>query len=409
MPILGTYKPPFAEVAAEFERNLAKRGEVGASVTVTVDGQTVVDLWGGVADPSTGAEWSEDTLVDVWSCTKGATALCAHILASRGELDLHAPVAKYWPEFAQNGKESILVNQLLDHQAGLSGVRDPLPAGAFYDWDKMTGILAAAEPLWAPGTTHGYHGLTFGFLVGEVVRRVSGRGLAEFFADEVAGPLGLDLWLSLPESEEHRVAPTLPPDMTKPGVLVPSLYLTAMADPASIPGLMVLNTGGYMLPAEFNSRTAHASTMGSVGACTNARGLAGMYRPLALGGTFADVTLVKPSQVAIMGQVSSACARDAAILVASRFAAGFVKTMDNRHLAPNDQEGILLSEEAFGHSGMGGALGFADPKAKLSFGYAMNQQGSGVGINERGQSLVDATYRALGYHQINEGGSWFKP
>ncbi|MBP2329942.1 CubicO group peptidase (beta-lactamase class C family) [Kibdelosporangium banguiense] len=408
MPILGTYSPPFAEVAAEFERNFAERGEVGASVSVTVDGQTVVDLWAGVTDPATGAEWSEDTLVDVWSCTKGATALCAHILASRGELDLNAPVAKYWPEFAQNGKEAVLVHQLLDHQAGLSGVREPLPEGAFFDWEKMTGLLAAAEPLWAPGTTHGYHGLTFGFLVGEVVRRVSGRPLAQFFAEEVAGPLGLDFWLSLPESEEHRVAPTLPPDMTKPGVLVPSLYLTAMADPATIPGLMVLNTGGYLLPSGFNSREAHASTIGAVGACTNARGLAGMYRPLALGGTFADVQLVKPSQVAIMGQVTSACSMDAAVLVPTRFARGFGKTTDNRHLAPNDQEGILLSEEAFGHSGMGGALGFADLKAKLSFGYAMNQQGTGIGVNERGQSLVDATYRALGYHQMTEGGSWFK-
>ncbi|MET0235954.1 MAG: serine hydrolase domain-containing protein [Kibdelosporangium sp.] len=409
MAIHGTHEPEFVEVLAEFERNFADRGEVGACVTVTVDGQTVVDLWGGVADPATRTDWTEQTLVDVWSCTKGATALCAHILADRGELDLYAPVAEYWPEFAQNGKQAVLVHQLLDHQAGLSGLREPLPAGAFYDWDTMTGLLAAAEPLWAPGTTHGYHGLTFGFLVGEVVRRVSGRPLAQFFADEVAGPLDLDFWLSLPESHEHRVAPTLPPDVTRPGALVPGMYLTAMSDPTSVPGLMVLNTGGYMQPSEFNSRTAHASTIGAVGGCTNSRGLAGMYRPLALGGTFGDVQLVRPNQVAAMSQVSSACSLDAALLVPSRFAKGFVKTMDNRHLAPNDQEGILLSEEAFGHTGMGGALGFADPRAQVSFGYAMNQQGGGIGINERGQSLVDATYRALGYHQITEGGTWFRP
>jgi CubicO group peptidase (beta-lactamase class C family) len=407
MAIHGTHEPAFVEVLAEFERNFAERGEAGASVTVTVDGRTVVDLWGGEREP--GTEWTEDTLVDVWSCTKGATALCAHILADRGELDLHAPVARYWPEFAQNGKEGILVQQLLDHQAGLSGLRAPLPDGVFYDWEKITGILAAAEPLWTPGTTHGYHGLTFGFLVGEVVRRVSGRDLATFFADEVAGPLELDFWISLPESQEHRVAPTIPPDLTKPGVLVPSLYMAAMTDPTSIPGLMVLNTGGYMTPSEFNSRTAHASTIGALGGITNARGLAGMYRPLALGGTFGDVQLLRPSQIAVMGQVTSACARDAAVLVPTRFASGFIKTVDNRHLAPNDQEGILLTEQAFGHSGMGGALGFADPQARLSFGYAMNQQGSGIGVNARGQSLVDAVYRALGHHQVNEGGSWFKP
>ncbi|SMC53703.1 serine hydrolase domain-containing protein [Kibdelosporangium aridum] len=408
MSIHGTHEPEFVEVLAEFERNFAERGEIGASVSITVDGKTVVNLWGGVADPETGAEWTEQTLVDVWSCTKGATALCAHILADRGELDLKAPVAKYWREFAQNGKDGILVQHVLDHQAGLSGLREQLPEGAFYDWDLMTDALAAAEPLWTPGTTHGYHGLTFGFLIGEVVRRVSGRTLAEFFDAEVAGPLELDFWLSLPEDQESRVAPTIPPDLTKPGTPVPSLYMLAMSDPTSIPGLMMFNTGGYMVPGEFNSRRAHASTIGSVGAVTDARGLAGMYRPLALGGTFGDVRLVKPNQVAVMGQVTSACAVDAAVLVPTRFASGFLKTVDNRHLAPNDQEGILLAEDAFGHSGMGGALGFADPRARLSFGYTMNQQGPGIGINERGQSLVDATYRALGYHQVTEGGSWFR-
>ncbi len=408
MAIQGTHEPQFVEVLAEFERNFAERGEVGASVSVTVDGQTVVDLWGGTADPATGAEWTSDTLVDVWSCTKGATALCAHILASRGELDLHAPVAKYWPEFAQNGKDGVLVHQLLDHQAGLAGVREPVPPGAFFDWDQMTAILERAEPLWEPGTRHGYHGLLFGFLVGEVVRRVSGRPLARFFAEEVAGPLELDFWLSLPEEQEGRVAPTLPPDLTKPGTLIPSLYTAAMTDPTSIPGLMVVNTGGYMAPESFNSRAAHASTIGAVGGITNGRGLAGMYRPLALGGTFADVQLVRPNQIAVMGQVSSACSVDAAVLVPTRFANGFLKTGDNQHLAANDQEGVLMSEDAFGHSGMGGALGFADPRARVSFGYTMNQQGSGIGVNARGQSLVDAVYRALGYERITDGGTWFK-
>ncbi|TCO48855.1 serine hydrolase domain-containing protein [Actinocrispum wychmicini] len=408
MAIQGTHEPEFVEVLAEFERNFAERGEVGASVTVTVDGRTVVDLWGGTADPSTGAEWTEQTLVDVWSCTKGATALCAHILADRGELDLHSPVARYWPEFGQNGKDAILVHQLLDHQAGLAGVREQVPPGAFFDWERMVGILERAEPLWQPGTRHGYHGLLFGFLVGEVVRRVSGRPLAEFFADEVAGPLDLEFWLSLPAAQERRVAPTIPADLTAPGVLPPSLFTTAMADPTSIPGLMVINTGGYMVPDSFNSRAAHAATIGAVGAITNARGLAGMYRPLALGGSFADVRLVSPRQVAVMGQVTSACSVDAAVLVPTRFASGFLKTGDNSHLPANDKEGVLLAEEAFGHSGMGGALGFADPKAKLSFGYSMNQQGPGIGVNERGQSLVDAVYRALGYHQTHEGGTWFR-
>lgn len=402
MPVSGSCAPEFSEVRTEFERNLADRGEVGASVHVTVDGETVVDLWGGVADPATGREWRQDTLTHVWSCTKGATALCAHILAARGELDVDAPVVRYWPEFGKAGKDGILVRHLLNHQAGLPAVRDPLPQGAFYDWDAMTEALAAQEPFWQPGTRNGYHGLTFGFLVGEVIRRVSGRSLGEFFHDEVAGPLGLEFWLGLPEEHEPRVAPTIPADLTAPGVLVPSFTIAAASDPTSVAGLLVFNSGGYMLPGESDTRAAHQAVMGAVGAITNARGLAHLYRPLALGGG----DLVDADQLAVMGAVSSSTSVDAVIGVPTRFALGFVKSVDNRYLPPNDREGILLSETAFGHSGFGGSLGFADPAAKLSFGYAMNLQGPGIGINERGQSLVDATYAALGYHRPPTGGIW---
>ena len=402
MPVTGTCAPEFSEVRAEFERNLAERGEVGASVHVTVDGETVVDLWGGVADPATGREWAEDTLTHVWSCTKGATSLCAHMLAARGELDVNAPVVRYWPEFGKGGKEGVLVRHLLNHQAGLAAVREPLPQGAFYDWDLMTEALAAQEPFWQPGTRNGYHGLTFGFLVGEVVRRVSGRPLGRFFHDEVAGPLGLEFFLGLPEEHESRVAPTIPADLTAPGVLVPGFTVAAATDPTSVAGLLVFNSGGYMVPGESDTRAAHEAVMGAVGAVTNARGLAGLYRPLALGGG----DLVDADQLAVMGAVSSATSVDAVIGVPTRFTLGFVKSVDNSYLPPNDREGILLSETAFGHSGFGGSLGFADPAVKLSFGYAMNRQGPGIGVNERGQSLVDATYAALGYRRPAGGGIW---
>lgn len=396
MTIHGSTAPEFAEVRAEFERNFAERGEVGASVHVSMHGQTVVDLWGGVG-------WEEDTLVHVWSCTKGATALCAHILADRGELDLHAPVSRYWPEFGKNGKQDTLVEHLLTHQAGLPALRAPLPPGAFYDWDLMTGVLADEEPFWEPGTRTGYHGLTFGFLVGEVVRRVSGMPLGEFFATEVAAPLGIEFHLGLPEELEPRVAPTIPADPTQPGTL-PSMYLAALSDPESLPGLMVINNGGYLVPGESDTRAAHAAVLGAVGGITNARGLDGLYRPLATGGG----PLVRGSHIPVMSQVASATARDAVVGVRSRFSRGFLKSVDNRHEAsPADREGVLLSETAFGHSGMGGALGFADPAAGLSFGYAMNRQGIGLGINERGQSLVDATYRALGYQRDSSGGAWW--
>ncbi|OLB77046.1 MAG: hypothetical protein AUI14_16980 [Actinobacteria bacterium 13_2_20CM_2_71_6] len=404
MSIEGTCAPRFAAVREEFARNFAERGEVGASVCVTLDGETVVDLWGGLAEPDAGRPWTRDTIGHVWSATKGATALCAHMLISRGELDLNAPVVTYWPEFGKNGKEGILVRHLLSHQAGLPAVREPLPSGCFYDWTLMVDALAAEEPFWRPGTRNGYHALTFGFLVGEVIRRVSGRTLGTFFHDEVAGPLGLDFWLGLPAEHEGRVAPTIPAPPPGPGDPVPSLFVAAFTDPTSVQALMLANSGGYMLlPGESDTRAAHAAEMGAIGGITNARGLAGMYRALALGGA----PLVDPAQVAVMGAVSSATSVDAVLLVPSRWTLGFVKTNDNRHLPVADREGVLMSEEAFGHPGMGGSHGFADPRARLSFGYTMNRQGTGLGINERGQSLVDAVYRAIGYRRIGADGPWY--
>jgi CubicO group peptidase (beta-lactamase class C family) len=403
--IEGTCLPEFAEVRDEFTRNFAERDEVGASVCVTVDGETVVDLWGGVADPSTGRPWTRDTIGHVWSATKGATALCAHLLAGRGLLDLGAPVASYWPEFAKNGKDAVLVRHLLNHQAGLPAVREPLPPGAFYDWGLMVDVLAGEEPFWRPGTRTGYHALTFGYLVGEVIRRVSGRTLGRFFREEVAVPLGLDFWLGLPEEHEPRVAPTIPAAPPGPGDAVPSFYVAALTEPTSVQGLVIANSGGYMLlPGESDSRAAHAAEFGAVGGITNARGLAGMYRPLALGGA----PLVEPEQIAVMSAVSSATGVDAVVLVPTRWALGFGKTVDNRYLPLADREGVLMSEEAFGHTGMGGSHGFADPRARLSFGYTMSRQGTGLGVNERGQSLIDAVYRALGYRRIGVDGPWYR-
>ncbi|RCG31051.1 class A beta-lactamase-related serine hydrolase [Sphaerisporangium album] len=401
MAIHGICDARYAEVQDEFERNFEERGEVGASVCVTVDGETVVDLWGGTADPVTGAEWRQDTIGHVWSCTKGATALCAHILASRGDLDLNVPVVKYWPEFAAKGKDAILVRHLLTHTAGLPALREPLPDGAFYDFAAMAGRLADEEPFWEPGTRQGYHALTFGFLVGEVIRRVGGRTLGTFFRDEVAGPLGLDFWIGLPQEYEERVAPTIPAPPPAPGAPMPTLYRNAFGDPSSIAALVIGNTGGYLTPGESDSRAAHAAEMGAVGAITNGRGLAGMYRPLALGGG-----LVSPDQTAVMASVAAATQSDAVLSVPTRWAMGFVKGTDNGHLRGPDAEGVLLSEDAFGHSGMGGSLGFADPVPRLSFGYSMNLQGPGLGVNERGQALMNAVYRTLGYRQAY-GGLWY--
>jgi CubicO group peptidase (beta-lactamase class C family) len=393
----GTCDPRFDLVRHEFERNLAERGEVGASVALTLAGKPVVDLWGGVADPATGAPWQRDTLVVVWSSTKGATATCAHILGARGELDINAPVAKYWPEFAAAGKQDITVRMLLNHQAGLAAVREPLPEGAFYDWERMTSALAAETPFWKPGFQRGYHGLTFGWLVGEVVRRVSGKSLGRFFQDEVADPLGIDFTIGdLPEADEARIAPIIPQPPPDPANLS-ALEQAAFADPQGVTFLMVANTGGYMNPGECDNRAAHIAEIPAAGGISNARGLAGLYVPLANGGG----GLVPESYVDRMGAVDSA-GWDTVLMMPTRWGLGFAKAVDNRHLAP--ESSVILSDAAFGHPGMGGSLGFADPKARISFGYAMNKQGTGVGLNERVQSLVDAAYKSLGYR---EGGAGF--
>ena len=409
MPVGGTCTRRFSQVREEFERNFAERGEVGASVCVRVRDETEVDLFGGVARPATESSaavpWGRDTIGHVWSCTKGATALCAHLLVSRGQLDLNAPVSAYWPEFGANfGKDKIRVRQLLNHQTGQPAVRTPLPDGAFYDWQLMTQTLAAEEPFWEPGTRNGYHAFTFGFLVGEVVRRVSGRSLGTFFRDEVARPLGLEFWIGLPAEQEPRVAPTIPADPPQPGESLPSFYQRAFADPSSVQGLAVFNTGGYLLtPGESDSRAAHAAEMGAVGGITNARSLARMYQPLANGGAIDGVRLVNSDHLVLMAAVSSATSSDFLLVVPTRFALGYVKSIDNRYLPPADSEGVLLYETAFGHSGFGGSLGFADPDARLSFGYTMNKQGPGLGVNVRGQSLVNAVYRALGYRPVPGG------
>lgn len=395
MSIFGESDPRFGEVRSEFVRNFVERGEVGASVCVIVEGRAVVDLWGGIADRHTNAPWERDTIGVVWSCTKGAVALCAAILMARGLLDLDTPVTEYWPEFGQAGKDHIPVRWLLTHQAGLPAIREPLPPGGLLDWDRVVSTLAAEAPFWEPGTRQGYHALTFGHLVGEVVRRVAGKPLADFFRDEVAGPRGLDFHLGLPESEEGRVAPNIRADPVPAGE-VPWRFVTRMSeDPTSIQALIIRNTG--LRPGEQDSRGAHAAVLPSAGGITNARALAGMYAAVAQG------ELIDADTRTLLGTVQSASAVDATLLVGMRWGLGFAKSADNRAGPPGAQDSMILSESAFGHPGMGGSLGFVDPPLRLAFGYTMNKQGRGVLLNPRGQSLVDAVYRSLGCRRTRYG------
>lgn len=397
--VSGTCDPRFAAVRRELERNLAERGEVGAAVHVLVDGEPVVDLWGGSVDAERSAPWDGDTLVVVYSCTKGATALSAHLLIDRGELDLDAPVGHYWPEFAANGKETVTVRMMLNHSAGVPAFRERLPDGksgsarACCDWDLMTQLLADEEPWWEPGTRNGYHMLTFGWTVGELVRRVSGRSLGSFFAEEIAGPLEADFFIGLPDEHAGRLAPIIQP---RPDPDNLSRFTEVLLDdPDSLQRLAWLNTGGFD-PTDPDVLRAE---IGGGGGVASARGLARVYAPLAAGGG----DLVSAAAISRMAEVSVATGVDATLLLPTRFGLGFMKSMNNRRRPVGERDSAVLSSSAFGHVGAGGSIGFADPACGLSFGYAMNAMGNGILLNERGQSLVDATYRALGYTDDSSG------
>ena len=404
----GMCKPGFERVAEAFKRNFDAKGEVGASVCLTVGGETVVDLWGGTADQKTGAPWAKDTVSIVFSCTKGATALCAHVLASRGKLDLDAPVAELWPEFARNGKQHVTTRMMLDHSAGVPALRAKVKENGPYEWDYMTARLADEEPFWLPGTRNGYHGLTFGWTVGEMVRRASGVSLGTFFQDEIAKPLGLCFWIGLPEAIEPRVAPMIP-HVTKAAEAKTPFLVDLGTRPDSIASLFFFNVGAFFFTKGANTRDGHAAEIGAANGITNARGLAGMYAPLANGGG----TLVDGNTLARMGEISMATHDDATLRIPTRFALGFMKSMDNRKrsvgakLFGPDVDSVIMGSAAFGHVGAGGSLGFADPVAGLSFGYTMNRMGPGLLMNERGQALVDAAYLSLGYKN-KDGGVWVK-
>ena len=402
----GACKPGFERVAEAFGKNFDQNGEIGGSVCLTVGGETVVDLWGGVADPKTQKPWTRDTVSVVYSCTKGATALCAHILASRGQLDLDAPVIALWPEFGQHGKDRVTTRMMLDHSAGVPALRAKVKPDGPYEWDYMTGRLAEEEPFWEPGTRNGYHGFTFGWTVGEMVRRVSGKSLGTFFQDEVAKPLGLDFWIGLPEEIEPLVAPMISHIYKAADATTP--FLTDLRNRQSVASLFFFNVGAW-LPGGANTRAGHAAEIGAANGITNARGLAGMYAPLAQGGG----KLVDAKTLARMAEVSMATHDDATLRIPTRFALGFMKSMDNRKrsiaatLWGEDCDSVILGSAAFGHVGAGGSLGFADPAAGLSFGYTMNKMGPGLLMNERGQALVDAAYLSMGYSN-KAGGVWVK-
>jgi CubicO group peptidase (beta-lactamase class C family) len=396
--VQGKCDPKFAKVKEELERNLAERGEVGASVCLSVNGETAVDIWGGMANPETGDPWQEDTISIVFSCTKAAVALCAHILIDRGQLNPNALVKEYWPEFAKNGKETTTVQMMLNHQSALPSLRDPVKPGGFADWDYMAGRMADEEAFWEVGTRNGYHMVNFGWTVGELVRRVSGKSLGTFFQEEVAQKTGAKFWIGLPESEKVHIAP-IRPYVPQPTDQPTEFTIKLVSDPESVQHKSFLNTGGW----DFNIRANQAAEIGGGGGLSNARGQVAMYTPLATN----SGALVSGDRLAAMARVSAATQRDFTLLIPTRFASGFMKSMDNRGGGFGPGTSAIIGETAFGHVGAGGSIGFADPACGLAFSYTMNQMGNGLLLNDRCQSLIDATYAALGY-RTNAPGAWVR-
>ena len=382
--VQGTCDARFRAVEDAFRDNFDKHAEVGAALCVYVDGKPVVDIWGGHADAARTRAWERDTLVNVWSTTKGIVATCAHRLADQGKLDLDAPVTKYWPEFAQAGKDSLPVRYLLSHQAGLCATHQPLPPGSSYNWQLMTDTLAAEEPWWEPGTKHGYHAFTYGWLVGEVIRLVTGKTPGTYWRDEIAGPLGLDFHIGIGADEDHRIAECIQSaslgDLSGP-------LIKAMQDPTSLTFRSLTTPPDPFLPGAINSRDWRAAEIPAANGHGTARAIARLYASLSLGGEFDGFRVM--SAGALERATTEQCyGPDEVLISPMRWALGYGLASEGVYLGPN--------EGAFGHSGAGGSLGYADPEARIGFGYTMNQMlPSDTLEDRRWRPLMDALYASL--------------
>lgn len=373
MQVKGVADREFEAVKEAFRRNFTDHGEVGAACCVYRDGRPVVDLWGGIADQETGREWHDDTVVLVFSAAKGPTATCIHQLAERGLLDIDAPVCRYWPEFAVNGKESITTRMVLSHRAGLAAVDADLTLEEVLAWTPVIEAIAAQAPNWEPGAEHGYHARSFGWILGEIIRRVTGKSPGRYLADEICGPLGLDYWVGLPESEYARCARMVTPDTAHSAAAVlgaSSLTARVMTGPSGLFGYNDMWNRTDVLAAEMPSSNGVGS----------ARALARFYA--ALGGQLEGVRLLAPDTLARACEVASR-GPDKVILMETCFGLGF-------SLPP--MLSTVCGQRAFGHPGAGGAVAFADPASGVSFSYVMNRMRFEMGGDPRSAGLIRALY-----------------
>jgi CubicO group peptidase (beta-lactamase class C family) len=380
--VRGHVAPGFEPVRDTFESNFEERGEVGAGFTLFVDGQMVVDIVGGVIDRTTDQPYTSDTLQVVFSSTKGATAACASLLAQRGLLDFDAPVATYWPEFAQAGKESIPVRWLLCHKAGLPTIDRKLTFDESLAWQPVIEALEVQAPYWEPGTQFGYHAITYGHLVGEVVRRIAGKSMGEFWQDEFARPLGLEFFMGLPADLEPRVAPML----AAPVAAMTDEMRAAMAQ--SLVGRAISMNGAWPdLATAANDPKYHAAELGAAGGITNARSLARFYAGLIGsidggpdGALFTRETIDDAREPHSEGE--DLVLSTSGMPMQMRFGLGFALTGPTQ---------VYGGPGGFGHGGAGGSAGFADPDRGIAGGYVMNQMQNNVSGDPRFHALLAAS------------------
>ena len=392
VPLHGTVSPGFESVREEFARNFADRGEVGAACAVWRRGEKVVDLWGGLRDRASLAPWEEDTLVLVFSTTKGLAAMALAVAHARGLFDLDERVAAYWPEFAQAKKERVTVRQLVSHQAGLCAVDVPLTGAALADLDEVAAIIARQRPAWEAGARHGYHALTLGFYEGELLRRVdpAHRSLGRFFREEVAAPLGIEFHIGLPADVPVERLATV--EMFQPLWLLRGLdrdswrVLRAMLTPGSLTRRAFSNPK-VRRSEEFAAPSFRGVEFPAVGGYGVVRDIARAYGVLATGGAALGIGPRTLAELRTSAAAPSGGTRDTVLLVDTRYAFGYLK--------PSPAFRFGSGEEAFGTMGAGGSFAFADPEAGVGFAYAMNRMGFHIWSDPRERSLREAVYRCL--------------
>ena len=376
MTIEGFAAPGYEAVRDAFAENFTDRGELGAAVAVVAHGEPVVSLRAGWADEARTRPWQPDTLVHVWSTTKAMTALCAHILMDRGELDPDAPVARYWPEFAAAGKADIPLRWVLSHRAGLAGLDDPVTVPDLLDWEKMTSLLAAQEPLWEPGTASGYHAITFGYLAGEVVRRVTGQSLGQFFAAEVAGPLGADFHIGLSQRDLPRCA-----DLVDAPRSERQLARFARAFGDGNLGARARLIGLPLDVRDVNDPDWRRAEIPAANGHGTALALATVAGALAQG-----PRLIGPATLAT-ARTGHGRGQDLVLQVPMNFGLGVALSGPDGWFGPNPA--------AFGHNGAGGSAVSVDPEAGIGFAYVMNRMGASVVDDPRKAAVLGAVYTSL--------------